>query len=356
MKILPLLCVLLSVLSACATPTDSDDSNSTTPDYTLSFDRVMIVVLENQPLHASMKNKEMRDILTMGTLLTNYDALINPSQPNYIGMIAGDMLGVTGDGVYDLAEQNLVDLMEVKNVSWKAYQENYPGNCFAGDTSDRLYKRKHNPFISFDNIRNNPRRCANIVDSSVLLQDLDAGTVPQYLFYTPNMNNNGHDTGLNYAANWLTHTFLPNYLKPFNNTGNSLLVITFDEGVPGDNQIYTLLIGPKIPQGYIDNTRYTHYSLLRLIEENFGLGNLGRHDVDAERITTETWAKGTIHFADDHLVLALSIGLPLLAITIAGIVAYTIYARKKRQQRRQAIATAAEMNALLDVVGNDESV
>lgn len=32
----------------------------------------------------------------------------------YIGLIAGDLLGVTGDGVYNLAEKNLVDLLEEK--------------------------------------------------------------------------------------------------------------------------------------------------------------------------------------------------------------------------------------------------
>jgi len=320
----------------------------------ITFDRVLIVVLENQPLRASIKNSHMRDIVSKGTLLTQYYALTNPSQPNYIGLLAGDLLGVSGDGVYNLAENNLVDLMEEKNVSWKAYQENYPGNCFAGDTSDGLYKRKHNPFISFDNIRDNPKRCANIVGSSELLQDLKDGTVPQYSFYTPNMNNNGHDTGLAFTASWLSGTFLPTYFELFNNTGNALLVITFDEGVPGDNQIYTLLIGPMIPEGNIDNTKYTHYSLLRLIEENFQLGSLNRGDVGAARITSEFFVQGTIRFTDERMALVLGIGLPLVALIILGAVVYYLY--KRRVQKRRAYMTPAELNELLANVGGEEDV
>jgi len=343
-------CISLLALLAVIVVAQTND-NSTTA---ITFDRVLIVVLENQPLRASMKNSLMRDIISKGTLLAQYYALTNPSQPNYIGLLAGDLLGVSGDGVYNLAATNLVDLMEEKNVTWKSYQEHYPGNCFAGDTGDGLYKRKHNPFISFDNIRDNPQRCANIVDASELLQDLKDGTVPQYSFYTPNMDNNGHDTGLKYAASWLSKSFLPTYLDLFNSTGNSLLVITFDEGVPGDNQIYTLLIGSMIPEDNIDNTRYTHYSLLRLVEENFGLGSLHRGDYSAELITTRHFMRGTIHFYDGTLILVLSIGLPIVAVTILGVVLYTFYRRRLRTQRTRMGMTPAELNVLLADVGGDD--
>jgi len=131
-------------------------------------------------------------------------------------------------------------------------------------------------------------------------------------------------------------------------------VITFDEGVPGDNQIYTLLVGPMIPEGNIDNTRYTHYSLLRLIEENFGLGSLNRGDSSAELITTKHFMRGTIHFYDGTLVLVLSVGLPLVAVVILGVVVYTFYRRRVRIQRRRMGMTPAELNVLLADVGGDD--
>jgi hypothetical protein len=317
----------------------------------LTFDRILIVVLENQPLRASMRNTMMRDLIKRGTLLSNYNAMVNPSQPNYIGLIAGDLLGVSGDGVYNLPQTNLVDLMDAKNVTWKSYQENYPGNCFAGDTSDGIYKRKHNPFISFDNIRNNPERCAKIVDASELAADIKAGVTPQYSFYTPNMNNNGHDTGLDYAATWLNKTFLPTYMAPYCNTGKSLLVITFDEGVPGDNRIYTLLIGDMIPAGYIDQTSYTHYSLLRLVEENFGLGSLNRHDTNAARITTSSWEEGPAYFTINSgaTTLALIVILPATAMIAVAVLSLVLYKRRVTQRRR---AQLAEVGTLMS--GDEE--
>jgi len=296
-----------------------------------------------------MRNAKMRDIVSRGTLLTEY-ALTNPSQPNYIGLISGDLLGVSGDDDYYLSENNLVDLMEAKNVSWKAYQEHYPGNCFAKNTADHLYMRKHNPFISFNNIRNNPKRCANIVDASTLIKDLEANTVPQYSFYTPNMNNNGHDTGMDYTADWLYDTFLPNYLIPFNSTGNSLLVITFDEGVPGDNRIFTLLIGKMIPPGYVDSTSYTHYSLLRLIEDNYKLGSLNRHDTRALQITCKNFVDGQYVDLGRHgaeTIIAI-IALPIVALLIVGVLAYYLYMRRRRQQQGTKQVRYAELGLLDD--------
>lgn len=62
--------------------------------------------------------------------------MLNPAlQPNYVAMIGGATDGVTTDGVYNLAQANIVDQFEAWGISWKTYQENYPGNCFTGDSS-----------------------------------------------------------------------------------------------------------------------------------------------------------------------------------------------------------------------------
>lgn len=62
----------------------------------------------------------------------------------------------------------------------------YSGNCDSR-TQVGKYFRKHNPFISFDNIRNNSTRCANIVNSAELDDDLASGNLPQYMYFTPNI-------------------------------------------------------------------------------------------------------------------------------------------------------------------------
>ena len=68
-----------------------------------------------------------------------------------------------------------------------------------------------------------------------------------------------------------------------------LLIVTFDEGrstlfSPFSNRVLTILIGDSISAGVISDKPYKHYSLLRLIEDGFGLGSLSRKDADATPI------------------------------------------------------------------------
>jgi hypothetical protein len=46
-------------------------------------------------------------------------------------------------------------------------------------------------------------------------------------------------------------------------------------------QVYTALVGPVVTSTTADATGYTHYSILKTIENNWGLGNLGKSDVSA---------------------------------------------------------------------------
>jgi pimeloyl-ACP methyl ester carboxylesterase len=66
-------------------------------------------------------------------------------------------------------------------MSWTSYEEGLPEPCFtgkaAGNSDDGKYTRAHNPFISFDDIRTNPERCARIVDGERLDADMFVGVV-----------------------------------------------------------------------------------------------------------------------------------------------------------------------------------
>ena len=185
---------------------------------------------------------------------------------------------VFSDGVYNWNKTTVVDLMEARGVSWKSYQEDLPYECYAGAHKGPYY-RKHNPFISFDNIRNNPTRCAKVVNAKELDNDLAAGTLAQYSYYTPNINNDGHDTGLAFAGKFLDSFFAPR-LSKF--PAGTLILITWDEDDYLDNNhISSVAIGSMVVPGTTDNTLYNHFSLLRTVEDNWSLGNLGRYDTTA---------------------------------------------------------------------------
>ncbi|RUS23449.1 phosphoesterase family-domain-containing protein [Endogone sp. FLAS-F59071] len=273
-----------------------------------NFDRVVIIVLENQDYAEASRDPYLSSLSSNGALLTNYMAIAHPSQPNYLAIVAGTDEGISDDGNYNFGSKTVVDLLEAKGmlrvpkmflfsftlvqiyqrvlrtisgISWKSYQENYPSTCYTG-TSSRLYYRKHNPFISFTNISGNSTRCAKIVDATELATDIQNNAVPQFVWYTPNINDDGHNTNLATASKWLKGFLTPKLSEP-NFITNTVVLITFDESETqsGPNQVYSALVGPVVSVQGSDNTAYTHYSMLATIEENWGLGNLGQNDVDA---------------------------------------------------------------------------
>ncbi len=250
-----------------------------TPVSGKHFDRAIVVVFENTNYQDAYQQPFLKSLATDGANFTNFVAEAHPSQANYIAMTAGTMGGVRGDSRYDLDLTNIVDLFEAHGLSWKVYAEGYPGNCFT-DMGSGQYVRKHNPFISFTNIQSNPLRCSHIVDAGEFDRDLAAGQLPNYVFYIPDLRNDGHDTGVAYADRWYKGKFGP-IVANVEQMKNTVLISTFDESGPGQrNLIYTTIAGPAVNPGQYGDT-VNHYSLLKLIEDNWSLGTLQRLDQSA---------------------------------------------------------------------------
>lgn len=248
------------------------------------FNKVMIVIYENESDQAALAQPYFGSLRKQGALLTQFYAETHPSQPNYIALISGDLQGVIDDRNHDVNALHLGDLLEAKHKTWKNYAEDLPSKCFTGAASGR-YVRKHVPFISFKNVQNNPERCARIVPATQLATDLAQGSLPDFSIYTPNLANDGHDTGIAFADRALRRTFEPLINNPKFMDG-MLLIVTFDEDNRlAGNHIYTLLLGDSVMAGSESGDRHNHYSLLRLIEDQFELGTLGKNDATANPVT-----------------------------------------------------------------------
>ncbi|CAG8505453.1 8343_t:CDS:2, partial [Scutellospora calospora] len=252
----------------------------------IHFDRIITIVLGNSNYDDSMNDPYLVYLANQGMLLSNYHGIWHPSQPNYIAMIRSSKSGVLTDFNQDVEGASLPDLLENKGISWKAYIENYPGNGFSNSESDDgLYVRKHNPFISMNQIRTNSSRYIYIVNANSLKKDIEDGTVPQYVFYSPNVYNGGHETDLNHASQYLNNTFIP-LIQSLLTNSRTLLVITFDQSnllldsLTNYNHIYTVLIGPNVLKSmkHEDSDRYDHYSFVPTIELNWNLSTLGSGD------------------------------------------------------------------------------
>jgi hypothetical protein len=145
--------------------------------------------------------------------------------------------------------------------------------------------RKHNPTIIYDSVASVPSRLAKHRNFNDFAVDVNASALPQWLFVTPNMVNDGHDTSIDYAASWLQYWLVPLLSNPNFNDNGTLVVLTFDENesYTENNCVLALLLGGAVPQsarGTTDSTYYTHYSLLSTVEANWGLGSLGRGDTN----------------------------------------------------------------------------
>lgn len=285
----------------------------------IAFERVVIVMLENSTRANVMANPYMDALRRKGVFLSNSYGVTHSSQPNYINAVAGDTFGLYNDTpgyvqwIYsnnnDHPVTSIVDLLEAAGLSWKSYAESlpldylqnalsmYPNPPPDPDPNPGFFARKHVPFLSFPNVIQNPARAANIVDAQQFNLDLAAGTLPNYSWYTPNLINDGHTldpaesrkdpkdldrhTNIDNVAAFL-HRFLgDDPLTRF--PPETLIVITFDEAYPYHDpyEIYSLLIGDMLPAGTTRSEPYNHYSLLRSVEENFGLGSLKRNDAAA---------------------------------------------------------------------------
>ena len=190
----------------------------------------------------------------------------------------------------------VVDLLDVKGISWGEYQQGLPYAGFQGfnysnqKTFANDYVRKHNPLILFDSVTNNATRLSLIKNFTSFESDLAAQTLPQWSFITPNMTNDGHDTTVTVAGNW-SRTFLEPLLNNTYFMNNTLIILTFDETETStiSNKVWAVLLGGAIPdslKGTTDDTFYNHFSAISSVSVNWGLPSLGRWDCEANVFET----------------------------------------------------------------------
>jgi hypothetical protein len=259
-------------------------------DYTAGargFQKVIWIVMENTNQKDALKQPFFAELNKRGAFLSKMGGEWHPSQPNYIAMVAGSIMGVLLDFNITLNDRHLGDLLESHGRTWKAYAEGYPGNCYLGAQSGN-YVRKHVPFLSFKNIQEDPARCANVVNADQFDKDLANNSLPNYSFYTPDLNNDGHNTSSAFAAQALEKRFgslirNPEFLK------DTLFIVTFDESETYfGNSIYTALVGANVIPGIVNTQRLNHVALLRMIEDEWNLGSLNRFDRYA-RVVDGIW-------------------------------------------------------------------
>jgi hypothetical protein len=224
-------------------------------------------------------------------------------------MVAGTDFGIHNRGRYladaqvnfpnDAAHRTIADRLIASGLDFKQYAEELPNQTcpwhFSSQhVSDKRgnYVRRHVPFLSFREVQQKWCDRAVRVDSgksdNFFVQDARKGLVA-YSFYTPNMNHDGHDTNAQTAGAWVKKFLSDTFTDKLRQ--GTLVVVTFDEsGGNTDNRIYTLFLGDMVKPANQQDPKalarpYNHYSVLRTIEDNFGLEPLTANDRNATPIT-----------------------------------------------------------------------
>ncbi|WYZ41241.1 hypothetical protein EsH8_V_000136 [Colletotrichum jinshuiense] len=265
-----------------------------------AFDRFVIIWNENTDYEKARGDPNLTWLIQKGILLDNHFAVTHPSQPNYFASVCGDYFGMQNDD-FSRADRNVstvFDLLDTKGISWSSYQEDMPFSGFEGmawvnhKNGANDYVRKHNPPIFFDSVTHYEQRLSQIKnisitnkEASMFHKDLKANKLPQWMFITPNMTSDGHDTSVTVAGTW-TRNFLEPLLEDKNFMNNTLVLVTFDENetYSHQNRILGILLGDVIPKdqvGTTDSNFYNHYSELATVQANWDLPTLGRWDVGA---------------------------------------------------------------------------
>jgi hypothetical protein len=316
---------------------------------------VFVVVLENENASTAFGPTSSAPYLATtltraGAFVPGYYGIGHASLDNYIAMVSGqaptlatqgdcpdfvDVLPgaptsggqVLGQGcVYPASAQTVAGQLQAKGLTWKGYMEDMGNNPVRDNgvtcahpaigspdptqqaTATDQYATRHNPFVYFHSIIDNPAGCqARDVPLSRLSNDLATiKSTPNLSFITPNLCHDGHDAtcadgtpgGLP-AADAFLRQWVPRITASPAFRRDGLLVVAFDEagsdsssccgeqsgpntlaaggsmGGPGGGRTGAVLLSPFIAPGTVSSQDYNHYSLLRSIEDIFGLTHLG---------------------------------------------------------------------------------
>lgn len=311
------------------------------------LDHVFVIMLENHSKEGVIGDVNAPYITSLAdtySVATHYYGVTHPSLPNYVATLSGSNWDVNNDDPNNRFDHtNLVDSLENAHLTWGAYMEAMPANDKLTDywpsESTKLYASKHNPFVLFDDIRNDPQRMANVKPYTDLAGDLNSRYAPNFVFISPDQCNDMHggvytpvvgypetqhcgygsanddpnDAALKQNADAFVKQAVTTIMSSRSWTRHSAIFIVADEGdynstasnggwattegccdspvvpagapdinaawpggVYGGGLVPAIVIpGGNHPHHVVVDTPFNHYSLLRTVEDAFGLPEIG---------------------------------------------------------------------------------
>jgi phospholipase C len=217
---------------------------------------------------------------------------IGPSLPNHLFAVSAQSEGVTtniqrppGDG---FTAPSLPDRLDEAGASWK---------CYVGENDPQAFSAL-NPLSGFATFRRSNRLREHLVGAASLFRDLRDGTLPDAAWVFPNGEESEHPLTDIRVGMWYV-TAVVNALMKSGYWKESVLVVSWDEyGGFYDHvtppRTETGEYGPRVPalvispyaRAGVDSTEYEFSSVLRFMEDRWGIAPLSSRDAHARSIGT----------------------------------------------------------------------
>jgi hypothetical protein len=277
----------------------------------------------------------------------NYIAMISGQAPNpqnqgdcqFFNNFAPGTIGANGQAlgqgcVFPTSVKTIADQLHAHGLTWRDYNQsmgadpkresstcghpplNHQDHTQRGTARDE-YVARHNPFVYFHSIIDRKRYCdSHVVNLSLLPYDLArASRTPNYVFVTPDLCGDGHDATCTTPKRPGGYAGIERFLKRWvprimssaaYKDHHGLLMIIFDEAAesdsssccgeipgpnspmpgitgPGGGDTGAVLLSPCIAPHTVTHVAYNHYTMLRSVEDIFGLPHLGYAGLSGER-------------------------------------------------------------------------
>jgi acid phosphatase len=240
----------------------------------------------------------------------------NPNGPNYV--------------------QTIGDQLDSKGVSWKWYSGGWDnalagspsnpannGTTPANDPADPNFQWHHQPLAYYDNFapwlpngQRNPLSAAHLQDELNFFADLSNGDLPAVSFIKPVGADNEHPGYTNVLQGQQHVADIVHAIQNSPDWAHTAIVVTYDENggrfdhvsAPNNNGIWgdgtrvpAIVISPYAKKGFVDHSERDTLSILKTIDERFGLAPLNSLVANASDLSSSFQSKPQVSIGSAYV-------------------------------------------------------
>jgi phosphatidylinositol-3-phosphatase len=252
---------------------------------------VWIITEENHSYETIVGNSQMpyyNHLIHQYGLATQFYSNQHSSLPALMWFVAGAPVELNNNTTScSHYNDNIVRELLKQHYTWKTYQVNMPYAGFQGlyGGTNNSYYRRHNPLIDFSDVCPGTGQATKSVPYAQLGTDIAQDKTPNFIYITPDSDEDAHNGTLDSADQWLQDHVPAILARPeFAAGGDGILFILWDEGtLSTDNRCSAtirtgcggrtanLVIGPHVKAGYQSTITYHNENVLKTICAAMGL-------------------------------------------------------------------------------------